>query len=168
VIRPVSLLCLIALTTACNRDAPANNAAAPPAAQPNGAQASPPAVNTQTAQPGASPTAWQTTPSGLRYRRIGGSGTGPKPSISSTVTFHYVGSLPDGTVFDSSVERGEPVTMPLAAVIPGWQEGVPLMSVGDVYEFEIPPALGYGPEGAGPIPPNTTLNFRVGLLRIDS
>lgn len=105
---------------------------------------------------------WQTTASGLRYRKISGAGTGPKPGPTDTVTFHYVGTLTDGTVFDQS--RGEPVTFALPELIRGWQEGVPKMSVGDVYEFIIPPELGYGPDGGGPIPPNSTLHFRIGLV----
>lgn len=111
--------------------------------------------------------AWQTTPSGLRYRRISGPGTGAKPSPTDVVTIHYVGRLTDGTEFDSSLKGGEPVTFPLPDLIPGWQEGVPLMSVGDVYEFIVPPDLGYGPGGSGPIPPNATLNFRIGLIAIE-
>ena len=111
-------------------------------------------------------TEWQTTPSGLRYRRIGGTGAGPKPSATDTVTIHYVGRLMDGTEFDSSVRNGGPVTMALPDLIPGWQEGVPLMGVGDVFEFEVPPALGYGERGSGPIPPNSTLRFTIGLLSI--
>lgn len=112
------------------------------------------------------PTAWQTTPSGLKYRRIEGDGSGPKPRVTDTITFHYVGRLADGTEFDSSLSRGEPTTMSLGGVIPGWQEGVPLMSVGDVYEFEIPSALGYGARQSGPIPANSTLYFTIGLLGI--
>lgn len=163
-IRPAALLCLIALVAGCNRGGEANNAA-PPAPRNAGARASPPEVNGQ-AERAAGPTAWQTTPSGLKYRRIRGDGSGPRPSPTDTVTFHYVGALTDGTIFDSSVERGEPVTLPLPDLIPGWQEGVPLMGVGDVFEFEVPPALGYGSRAAGPIPPNSTLRFTIGLLGI--
>jgi FKBP-type peptidyl-prolyl cis-trans isomerase FkpA len=113
--------------------------------------------------------AWQTLPSGLRYRRITGNGTGRKPQPTSTVTLHYTGTLQDGTVFDSSLNSGAPVTLSLQEVIPGWQQAVPLMSEGDVYEFLIPPELAYGAEGSPPvIPPNATLRFEVGLLRVDS
>jgi FKBP-type peptidyl-prolyl cis-trans isomerase FkpA len=111
--------------------------------------------------------AWQTTPSGLKYRRVSGAGTGPKPTPSDVVTIHYVGTLTDGTEFDSSMKGGEPVTFPLPSLIPGWQEGVPLMSVGDVFEFIVPPELGSGPRGSGPIPPNAVLNFRIGLIAIE-
>ena len=113
-----------------------------------------------------SPTEWRTTPTGIRYRRISGAGTGPKPSPTDTVTIHYIGKLMDGTEFDSSFRAGQPVTMALSTLIPGWREGVPLMSVGDVYEFVIPPELGYGASEAGPIPANSTLHFTIGLIGI--
>ena len=107
---------------------------------------------------------WQSTASGLRYRKVDGAGTGPKPSPTDVVTLNYTGTLTDGTEFDSS--RGSPVTFPLPQLITGWQEGVPLMSVGDSYEFLIPPELGYGSRQSGPIPPNSTLYFRIELLGI--
>src|SRR5690606_28778251 len=107
---------------------------------------------------------WQSTPSGLRYRKVAGPGTGPKPSPTDVVTLNYTGTLTDGTEFDSS--RGTPVTFPLPQLIVGWQEGVPLMNVGDTYEFLVPPEIGYGSRGAGPIPPNSTLYFRIELLGI--
>ena len=112
------------------------------------------------------PTEWQSTPSGLRYRRISGNGSGQSPRPTDTVTLHYVGKLMDGTEFDSSFRSGEPVTMALPQLIPGWQEGVPLMSVGDVYEFVVPPELGYGDRAAGPIPAGSTLHFTIGLIAI--
>lgn len=116
----------------------------------------------------SAPTEWRTTPSGLKYRRTQGDGAGPKPGPTDTVTIHYVGRLMDGTEFDSSLRTGEPITMALPTLIRGWQEGVPLMSVGDVYEFQVPPDLGYGPDGGGGglIPPNATLQFTIGLLGI--
>lgn len=123
-------------------------------------------ANTLGAAPQSSATEWATTQSGIRYRRISGTGTGPKPSPTDTVTIHYVGKLMDGTEFDSSFRAGEPVTMALPQLIPGWQEGVPLMSVGDIYEFVIPPELGYGDRAAGPIPANSTLQFTIGLIGI--
>lgn len=142
---------------AANNSAAANTTAAAPVAPPA------PATTANAAAPAAQGE-WLTTDSGLRYRKLSGAGTGPKPSPTDTVTLNYVGQLTDGTEFDSS--RGTPVTFPLPALIPGWQEGVPLMSVGDTYEFMVPPELGYGPMGAGPIPPNATLNFRIELLGI--
>ena len=81
---------------------------------------------------------------------------------------HYHGTLTDGTVFDSSVERNEPISFPLNGVIPGWTEGLQLMKVGDKYRFFIPSELGYGENGAGPIPPNSTLIFDVELLAIEA
>ena len=109
---------------------------------------------------------WRTTPSGLRYRRVSGSGDGPRPAATDTVTIHYVGRFIDGTEFDSSVARGEPATFPLPRLIRGWQEGVPLMSVGDRFEFAIPWSLAYGPAGRGPIPGGATLLFTIDLIAI--
>ena len=89
-----------------------------------------------------------TTASGLQYEVLVPA-DGPKPLATDQVKVHYTGTLLDGTVFDSSVERGEPVTFPLNQVIPGWTEGVQLMSVGSKYKFYIPYSLGYGERGAG-------------------
>ncbi|TEW54605.1 FKBP-type peptidyl-prolyl cis-trans isomerase [Psychromonas sp. RZ22] len=107
------------------------------------------------------------TESGLQYSVIT-KAEGPKPSADDLVTVHYVGTLIDGTEFDSSISRGEPVQFPLNGVIPGWTEGVQLMSVGEKYKFVIPADLAYGEKGAGPIPPGATLIFEVELLAIDS
>lgn len=111
---------------------------------------------------------WRRTPSGLRYRRVRGraNATGPRPTVADTVTIHYVGRFIDGTEFDSSVARGEPATFPLNRLIPGWQEGVPLMAVGDRYEFAIPYTLAYGYAGRGPIPGGATLLFVIDLIAI--
>ena len=106
------------------------------------------------------------TDSGLQYEVIN-SGEGDKPGIEDTVKVHYVGTLEDGTEFDSSVARGEPTQFPLKGVIPGWTEGLQLMPVGSKYRFVIPSDLAYGDRGAGPqIGPNTTLVFEVELLEI--
>ncbi|MDA7747217.1 FKBP-type peptidyl-prolyl cis-trans isomerase [Psychromonas sp.] len=107
------------------------------------------------------------TESGLQYSVIT-EAEGPKPSAEDLVTVHYVGTLVDGTEFDSSVSRGEPVQFPLNGVIPGWTEGVQLMSVGEKFKFVIPSDLAYGEQGAGPIPPGATLIFEVELLDIES
>jgi len=109
----------------------------------------------------------QTTASGLQYKVLTLK-DGPKPKATDSVTVHYQGFLVDGTKFDSSLDRGEPVTFPLNQVIPGWIEGVPLMSVGSKYKFFIPYNLGYGENGYGngAIPGFATLIFEVELLSI--
>ena len=109
---------------------------------------------------------WSTTASGLRYRKIDGTARGPRPSATDTVTIHYVGRFIDGAEFDSSVARGEPATFPLPRLIRGWQEGVPLMQVGERFEFAIPAALAYGYAGRGPIPGGATLVFTIELIAI--
>jgi FKBP-type peptidyl-prolyl cis-trans isomerase len=109
---------------------------------------------------------WRATASGLRYRKVSGTADGPRPTPTDTVTIHYVGRFIDGAEFDSSVVRGEPATFPLPRLIRGWQEGVPLMSVGDRFEFAIPWSLAYGPVGRGPIPGGATLLFTIDLIAI--
>ena len=109
---------------------------------------------------------WHRTLSGLRYRKISGTANGPHPAPTDTVTIHYVGRFIDGTEFDSSVSRGEPATFPLPRLIRGWQEGVPMMSVGDRYEFAVPYNLAYGYNGRGPIPGGATLIFTIDLIAI--
>ncbi len=109
----------------------------------------------------------QTTESGLQYEVIT-MGTGPKPTRDDQVKVHYAGRLIDGTVFDSSIKRGEPVVFPVTGVIPGWVEGLQLMPVGSKFKFHIPSELAYGQGGApgGAIPPNSVLVFDVELLEI--
>lgn len=106
-----------------------------------------------------------TTPSGLQYEVIQ-EGDGEKPTATSEVEVHYEGTLLDGTVFDSSYDRGESITFPLSRVIKGWTEGVQLMPVGSTYKFYIPSELAYGPRNTGNIPSNSTLIFKVELLGI--
>ena len=106
-----------------------------------------------------------TTASGLQYEVLV-KGDGPMPADTSEVEVHYEGTLMDGTVFDSSYERGEPISFPLNRVIPGWTEGVQLMPVGSTYMLYIPSELGYGSQGTGPIPPNSVLIFKIELLGI--
>lgn len=108
-----------------------------------------------------------TTASGLQYKVIEqGPADAPKPTADDIVEVHYEGRLVNGEVFDSSLERGEPLVIPLNRVISGWTEGVQLMSVGSTYQFVIPAELGYGERMAGSIPPNSTLIFDVQLLQI--
>ena len=108
-----------------------------------------------------------TLPSGLQYEVLT-AGSGPKPTASDRVTVHYTGTLVDGTVFDSSVDRGEPATFGVTQVIQGWVEGLQLMPLGSKWKFFIPYELGYGERGAGGvIGPYATLIFEVELLKIN-
>jgi FKBP-type peptidyl-prolyl cis-trans isomerase len=107
------------------------------------------------------------TASGLQYLVLV-EGKGAKPKSTDSVTVHYMGTLVDGTVFDSSYDRGEPATFPLEEVIPGWTEGLQLMNVGSKYRLFIPSELGYGERGAGlMIGPDAVLIFDVELLGIE-
>ncbi len=107
-----------------------------------------------------------TTESGLQYEVIK-MGRGKKPAATDKVKVHYHGTLIDGTVFDSSVDRGEPIVFGLNQVIKGWTEGVQLMPIGSKFRFYIPQELGYGSQAAGSIPPYSTLIFEVELLGIE-
>lgn len=107
-----------------------------------------------------------TTESGLQYLVLE-EGTGTEhPTKNSKVTVHYHGTLIDGTVFDSSVERGEPISFALKQVIKGWQEGLTYMVEGQNVRLFIPSQLAYGKGGSGPIPPSSTLIFDVELISI--
>lgn len=108
----------------------------------------------------------QTTESGLQYK-VMTMGDGAKPTATQTVKVHYRGTLLDGTEFDSSYARNEPISFALNRVIAGWTEGVQLMPVGSKFMFYIAPELAYGEGGGGPIPPNSTLVFEVELLDIE-
>lgn len=109
-----------------------------------------------------------TTASGLQITHVT-EGSGPSPTKQDTVLAHYHGTLPDGTVFDSSVDRGQPIPFPLTRVIPCWTEGLQLMKVGGKARLVCPPEIAYGARGAagGKIPPNATLHFEVELLEIN-
>ena len=106
------------------------------------------------------------TPSGLQYEVLT-EGTGEQPTAQDQVEVHYTGTLIDGTVFDSSVERGVPATFGVTQVIPGWVEALQLMKAGSKWRLFIPSQLAYGPQGAGGmIGPNSTLIFDVELLKV--
>ena len=109
-----------------------------------------------------------TTATGLQYKVLK-SGTGASPQKTDTVKVHYHGTLIDGTVFDSSVQRGEPITFPVSGVIPGWTEALQLMKVGDKWQLFIPSNLAYGEQSppGSKIGPNSTLLFEVELLGIE-
>jgi FKBP-type peptidyl-prolyl cis-trans isomerase FklB len=107
------------------------------------------------------------TASGLQYKVLN-AGTGRTPAASDTVNVHYHGTLTDGTVFDSSVDRGEPIDLPVGAVIPGWKEALQMMKEGSRWQIFIPSKLAYGERGAGDkIGPDSTLIFDLELLGIE-
>ena len=105
-----------------------------------------------------------TTDSGLQYEILA-SGSGATPGPTDTVSAHYHGTFEDGRVFDSSVDRGEPIDLPVNGVIAGWTEALQLMPEGSKWELYIPADLAYGPGGSGPIGPNSLLIFEVELLQ---
>lgn len=113
------------------------------------------------------PADYETTESGLQYYDIE-VGDGASPELGQTVVVHYSGWLEDGTLFDSSVQRGQPFEFPLGAgaVVSGWDEGVASMQVGGIRQLRIPAELAYGESGAGSIPPGATLIFDVELLEV--
>ncbi|MBF5055112.1 peptidyl-prolyl isomerase [Alcanivorax sp. 521-1] len=110
----------------------------------------------------------ETTDSGLQYKVLESGEEGAEsPTLEDTVEVHYKGSLVDGTVFDSSIERDKPAVFGLKHIIPGWQEALPMMKVGDKWQLFLPPELGYGEQGAGgDIGPNQVLIFEVELLDV--
>lgn len=110
---------------------------------------------------------WTVSASGLQAHRIKkAKASAPRPVPSDVVTIHYTGRFIDGRVFDSSVERGEPATFPLPRLIKGWQEGVPMMRVGETWQFVIPSDIAYGSRYRDPIPANSTLLFEIELIGI--
>jgi len=107
----------------------------------------------------------KTLPSGVQYKVVNsGPAEGTSPKRSDEVKVHYEGKLLSGEVFDSSFERGTPATFPLAGLIPAWVEALQQMKPGDEWLLYVPPEQGYGPQGAGPIPPNSVLVFRIQLI----
>jgi peptidylprolyl isomerase len=128
----------------------------------------PPATTVAAAPAESSTENIMTTASGLQYIEVS-AGSGPKPQTGEVVTVHYTGKLEDGTIFDSSLNQGEPIRFPLGVgfVIPGWDEGIALMNEGGQAKLIIPPALAYGAEGVPDvIPANATLTFDVELVEI--
>ncbi|MEO0462436.1 MAG: FKBP-type peptidyl-prolyl cis-trans isomerase [Pseudomonadota bacterium] len=109
---------------------------------------------------------WRPAQGGLMWRYVTYTANETKPNVSDTVTVHYEGTLTDGTVFDSSFERGDPATFPLRGLIPAWQIAIPEMGVGDTIEIAAPADIAYGPRGKGPIPPESVLLFKIELLGI--
>ncbi|WP_323775077.1 FKBP-type peptidyl-prolyl cis-trans isomerase [Alcanivorax sp.] len=108
------------------------------------------------------------TDSGMQYEVLASGEEGAaSPTLNDTVEVHYHGTLPDGTVFDSSVERDQPATFGLQQIIPGWQEALPMMKEGDKWKIVLPPSLAYGEQGAGgDIGPNQVLIFEIELLDV--
>lgn len=153
-IRSLNIIALSICVLGCNQSA-----------QPTGDTATTPSAPASTA---TSSSDMKTTASGLKYQVLKlGTGT-VSPKATDTVKVHYHGTLLNGTVFDSSVQRGEPISFPLNQVIAGWTEGLQLMKVGDKFKFEIPANLAYGERSPSPlIPPNSTLVFEVELLGIE-
>ena len=106
-----------------------------------------------------------TLPDGLQYKIVhSGPATGMKPHLADEVKVNYEGKLVDGTVFDSSYERGQPAAMPLKNLVKAWQEALQQMRPGDVWMLYVPPELGYGAEGQGPIPGGAVLIFKIELI----
>ena len=102
---------------------------------------------------------------GLQYKIVSsGPATGNKPHLGDEVKVNYEGKLIDGTVFDSSYDRGQPAAMQLRGLVKAWQEVIPMMRPGDVWMLYVPPELGYGAEGQGPIPPGAALIFKIELI----
>lgn len=143
---------------ACNRTDPAAEAAA--AANSKAGEAF---LAEKAKEPGI-----QKLPKGLLYKVISPASdpNAPKPTLRDTVKIHYEGRLVDGTVFDSSYERGVPAAMPLDGLVEAWKIAVPQMKTGETWELYVPAQLGYGETGAGPIPPNSVLVFKIQLLGI--
>jgi FKBP-type peptidyl-prolyl cis-trans isomerase len=109
----------------------------------------------------------KTLPDGLQYRIVSTvPGNGPHPVMGDEVKVNYEGALIDGTVFDSSYKRGQPAEFAVGEVVPAWNEALQMMKPGDVWYLYVPPALGYGPMGRGPVPGNAVMVFKIELISI--
>ena len=139
---------------------------APIPTSPSGKASSPQAPPSQGKTDPDAPKEFTTTASGLKYRILRKT-SGRKPTADNSVKVNYRGWLDNGKQFDSSYDRGAPISFPLRGVVAGWTEGIPYVSEGGMIELEIPGPLGY-PNGQGEIPPNATLHFIVELLAIES
>lgn len=138
------------------------------------AQTPAPAAPTPIARPGetgeafmarnATDPAVKTLPSGLQYKVVRSGPAGPSPKVGDVIKVHYEGTLLNGQVFDSTFQRGRAAIMPLDGLIPAWIEALPLMRAGDEWVIYVPPSLGYGEQGIGPIPPSAVLSFRLQLV----
>ena len=147
------LLAVLLLLAACDREA---------AASPEAAAAAQAFLEQNRTQAGV-----QTTASGLQYKVIrSGPADGVRPRPGDDIKVHYEGALTNGEVFDSSYRDGTPRVFTLGELVPGWEEALPMMRPGDEWMLYVPPALGYGEEGVGPIPPNSVLVFRMELLDV--
>lgn len=171
----LSLSCaLLVMMTACKtaedkKEKPGQTKATASAVEPAPAAASTSAPAPGVPNPDAPSTKnWITTASGLQYRVLSsGAAGGRSPGISDTVSVHYRGQLTDGTVFDSSIDRGQPATFGVGQVIPGWTEALQMMKPGDQWVLYIPANLAYGNRAVGgKIPPNSDLVFQVALLQV--
>jgi FKBP-type peptidyl-prolyl cis-trans isomerase FklB len=144
---------------ACDKLKPGHGEAAAPAASP--------AENKAFLEKTAKEPGVKALPSGILYKVVrAGPADGKPPSKEDEVKVHYEGKLISGRVFDSSYERGEPAALPLEGLIPAWIEALPLMKPGDEWILYVPPEQGYGADGAGDIPPNSVLIFRIELLDV--
>ena len=148
---PPALLALLLATAACNR----------------GPEPVPTAESTAVLERNAAQPGVVTLPSGLQYKVVkAGPADGYRPKPGDAVKVHYEGRLPTGEVFDSSYEAGAPAVFTVGQLVPGWNQALQLMKPGDVWELTVPPKLGYGDEGAGPIPPGAVLVFKMELLDV--
>jgi peptidylprolyl isomerase/FKBP-type peptidyl-prolyl cis-trans isomerase FklB len=159
--RILTITCTALALTACQKPGGPAGGAAPDSAAAKQTNAAAKEFLAKTAkEPGV-----VVLPDGLEYKVVhSGPATGMKPHLNDEVKVMYEGKLVDGTVFDSSYERGQPAAMPLKGLVKAWQEALQLMRPGDEWILYVPPELGYGAEGQGPIPPGAVLIFRIELI----